>query len=459
MSAAQRPIKNLADTSYVKTPDGVYVAYQIAGDGPVDIAVGFNTDEGNVDLMWDEPDWRPFLAGLSEFGRLILHDRRATGVSSRNVPPPNLETQVADLLSVLDAAKSERPLLAGGTDGGQVLAMFAATHPDRAAGLVWNNPAAKSAWSPDYPWGRGPREYERSQRETMAWGTIEWARMLADYRAAEQRGVALEALGPIEHDRERLAAYARIVRNTASPDVASEIARIFWETDVRGVLPSVTCPVALVTGTEDGTAEAEYVASLLPNATVHVLKGRSGAQAEAFVAIVRDMAGVKAPAVGLDSVLATVLFTDIVDSTSRQAAIGDRAWKELVSSHHEVVRNILERWRGVENDTAGDGFYATFDGPARAIRCALEIVERVQPLGLEVRAGLHTGECELIDGKAAGLTVSIGARVAATAGLSEVRVSQTVKDLVAGSGFTFVDAGVHELKGVPEKWRLYSVSE
>lgn len=458
MPAAQRPIKNVHDTLYVKTPDGVYIAYQVAGDGPVDIAVCFNTDEGNVDLMWDEPDWRPFLVGLTEFGRLILHDRRATGVSSRNVPPPNLETQVADLLTVLDAAHSERPLLTGATDGGQVLAMFAATHPDRAAGLVWNNPAAKSAWSPDYPWGSGPEEYARSVRETMAWGTIEWARMRADYRAAEQRGVALEALGPVEHDPERLAAYARIVRNTASPDVASEISRISWETDVRGVLPSVTCPVALVTGTEDGTAEADHVASLLPDAKVHLVGGRAGAQVDAFLAIVREMAGVKPPAVGLDSVLATVLFTDIVDSTSRQAAIGDRAWKELVATHHEVVRDVLARWRGVENDTAGDGFYATFDGPARAIRCALEIVEQVRPLGLEVRAGLHTGECELMDGKAGGLTVSIGARVSATAGASEVRVSQTVKDLVAGSGFTFVDAGVHELKGVPDTWRLYSVS-
>jgi pimeloyl-ACP methyl ester carboxylesterase len=264
-------------TRYVKTSDGIFIAYQVVGDGPVDIAIAFNIDEGNVDLMWDEPDWRPFLDGALEFGRLILHDRRATGVSSRNVPPPNLETQVADLLAVLDAAQSERPLLTGGTDGGQLLAMFAATHPDRVYGLVWNNPAARSAWAPDYPWGRGPQEYERSMRDAAAWGTADYGRGVADWREAERRGVALDAMGYVEHDPQRIETYARIVRNTATPDVAFEIYRIFWETDVRGILPSVICPAALVTGVEDGTAEAEYVASLMPNATVHVTEGRSGA--------------------------------------------------------------------------------------------------------------------------------------------------------------------------------------
>ncbi len=451
-------MKPWRDTRYVRTADGVYIGYQAVGEGPVDVAVEFNIDEGNVDLMWDEPDWRPYLLGTLEFARLIIHDRRATGVSSRNVPPPNLETQVSDLLAVLDAAKSERPLLAGGLDGGQVMTMFAATHPDRAAGIVWNTPAARTAWAPDYPWGRGPRDYERSQWEASVWGTADWARGLADWREAERRGVPLEGLGPVEHDQGRLDVYARIVRNTASPDVAAEIHRIYWETDLRGILPSVTCPVALITGEADGRAEAEYVASLLPNATLHVTPGRSGNQPDVFLAVMREMAGVTPPASTVDTVLATVLFTDIVESTQRQAALGDRAWKDLVTSHHAVVRAALARWRGTENDTAGDGFYATFDGPARAIRCALEVTEQVQQLGIAVRAGIHTGECELIEGKAAGLTVSIGARVAATAEPSEVRVSQTVKDLVAGSGFTFSDAGSHQLKGVPDTWRLFRVT-
>jgi len=446
------------ETLYVKTTDGVYIAYQVVGDGPVDVAASFNIDEGNVDLMWEEPDWRPYLEGTLGFARLILHDRRATGVSSRNVAPPNLETQVSDLLTVLDVAKSERPLLVGGLDGGQVLAMFAGTHPDRVTGFAWNNPAARTAWAPDYPWGRGPDEYERDLRDTAAWGTSEYGRSLADWREAERRGIALDELGSVEHDRERLAAYTRIVRNTATPDVALEIKRIFWETDIRGILPSVTCPTALVTGVEDGSAEAEYVASLMPNAKVHVTEGRSGANSAAFLEILRGLAGVQPPPTGLDTVLATVLFTDIVDSTAHQAALGDSRWKDLVSGHHALVRDALARWRGVENDTAGDGFYATFDGPARAIRCALEVVEQVRSLGLQVRAGIHTGECELVDGKAAGMTVSIGARIAASAEPSEVLVSQTVKDLVAGSGFSFGDAGERSFKGVADSWRLFRVA-
>jgi class 3 adenylate cyclase/pimeloyl-ACP methyl ester carboxylesterase len=451
-------MKNAPETLYVKTTDGVYIAYQVVGEGPVDVAVSFNIDEGNVDLMWDEPDWRPYLEGTLGFARLILHDRRGTGVSSRNVAPPNLETQVSDLLAVLDVAKSDRPLLVGGLDGGQALAMFAGTHPDRVSGFAWNNPAARTAWAPDYPWGRGPQEYERDLRDSMAWGTSEYGRSLADWREAERRGIAVNDLGSVDHDRQRLAAYTRIVRNTATPDVALEIKRIFWETDIRGILPSVTCPTALVTGAEDGTAEAEYVASLMPNAKVHVTEGRSGANAVAFLEIVRGLAGVKPPPTGLDTVLATVLFTDIVDSTTHQAALGDSGWKELVGAHHELVRDALARWRGVENDTAGDGFYATFDGPARAIRCALEILAQVRPLGLEVRAGIHTGECEIVDGKAAGMTVSIGARIASSAEASELLVSQTVKDLVAGSGFSFRDAGERAFKGVTEPWRLFRVA-
>jgi class 3 adenylate cyclase/pimeloyl-ACP methyl ester carboxylesterase len=448
----------IPDTRFVRTADGVYIAYQAVGDAEVDVAVAFNTDEGNVDLMWDEPDWRPYLIGSLDFARVILHDRRATGVSSRNVPPPNLETQVADLLAVLDAAQSERPVLVGGLDGGQVLSMFAATHPDRVKGIVWNNPAARTAWAPDYPWGRGPKEFEHSQREVEAWGTMEWAEMLADFREAERRGVPLDELGRVEHDRERIAAYARIVRNTAAPDVAAEINRIFWETDVRGVLPSVTCPVALVAGKQDNPAEAEYVASLLPNATVHIVEGRSGVAVDDVLRVMRELAGVRSRPVAIDTVLATVLFTDIVDSTARQAALGDRAWRDLVGQHNRIVREALARWRGVENDTAGDGFFATFDGPARAIRCALEVVDLVAPLGIEIRAGLHTGECEIVEGKAAGIAVSIGARVASTAGPSQVHVTQTVKDLVAGSGLSFADLGEHVLKGVPDSWRVYRVS-
>jgi class 3 adenylate cyclase/pimeloyl-ACP methyl ester carboxylesterase len=450
-------VKLVPETRYARTTDGVYIAYQTVGEGP-DVVIGFNADESNVDLMWDEPDWRPFLVGTAEFGRLILHDRRAVGASSRNVPPPNLETQVADLLTVLDAVGAEQPLLAGSTPGGQMHALFAATHPNRVQGLVWNNPVARSAWAPDYPWGEGPDAFEESMRSNSVWGTDEYARDVAISREAERRGVPLEAVHDADLDRQRLNVYARIVRNTATPDVAEAINRIQWATDVRAILPAVSCPAALITGRLDNMDEAEYVASLMPNATLHVLEGRSGLAVKPILEIMRQMAGVEPAPAGLDTVLSTVLFTDIVGSTERQAAIGDRAWKQLIESHHAIVRESLTRWRGVENDTAGDGFYATFDGPARAVRCALQVVERVADLGIDVRAGVHTGECEVVDGKATGITVTIGSRICSTARPAEVRVSQTVKDLVAGSGLSFTEVGEHELKGVPDRWRLYRVT-
>jgi len=451
-------LRDTPDTYYVRTSDGVYVAYQVVGDGPVDVAIAFSSDESNVDLMWEEPDWRPFLVGTAEFARVILHDRRGVGVSSRNVPAPNLETQVSDLLAVLHVANSARPILAGGTQGGAMHALFAATHPERVSGLLWNNPAARRAWAPDYPWGLGRDAFERSMQQSLTWGTAEYGRVIANWRTAERMGIPLGELTAAAEDRSRLKAYARINRNTATPDVAYEIDRIDWETDVRAILPSVHTPTALITGTKDNVEEARHIASLMPNATLHVLEGRSGVAMESILQILRKMAGIEAPTPALDTVLSTVLFTDIVESTAKQVALGDRAWKDVVLAHHAVVRDALTQWRGVENDTAGDGFYATFDGPARAISCALQIRERISDLGIQIRAGVHTGDCDLIDGKCAGITVSIGARIAAEAGPSEVLVSQTVHDLVAGSGLTFDDAGDHELKGVPGRWHLYRVA-
>jgi class 3 adenylate cyclase/pimeloyl-ACP methyl ester carboxylesterase len=445
------------ETRYLRTSDGAYIAYQVVGDGPVDIAFGFNSDESNVDLMWEEPDWRPFLTGAAEFGRVIVHDRRGIGVSSRNVPPPNLETQVADLLAVLDTAESHRPILVGSTGSGAMHALFAATHPDRTGGLLWNNPAGRTAWAPDYPWGLGLEDFERSMRESLSWGTTSYGSSIAQWRAAERAGVPESELDTTIESPERVNTYAKINRNTATPDVAREILRIDWETDVRAILPSVRTPTALVTGTRDNVEEVEYIASLMPHAVVHVIEGRSGVAAAPILQILREMGGVELPPAGLDTVLSTVLFTDIVGSTKRQAELGDRAWKTLVERHHAVVRAGLIRWRGVENDTAGDGFYATFDGPARAVRCALEITERIRELGLEIRAGVHTGECELIDGKCGGISVTTGARISALAAPSQVLVSQTVKDLVAGSGLSFQEVGDHELKGVPGRWQLYAV--
>jgi class 3 adenylate cyclase len=439
--------------------DGPLIAFQVVGDGSADIVVEMNPDESNIDLIWDEPDWRPILLGILDLGRLVLHDRRGLGVSSRNVSPPNLETRVSDLKAVLDELDIDRAFLVAGAEGGAMHSLFAATHPERVAGMLWNNPAGRVAWAPDYPWGSGPAELEQSEREALAWGSAQWGKSLAAYREGERRSLKPEDVAFLDDvDERRIQAYARINRNTATPDVAAEINRIFWQTDVRAVLPSVHAPATLVSGTLDNVAEAQYVASLMPNATLNVVEGRSGIAVGPLVAALQGLVGAKAHPVGLDTVLATVLFTDIVDSTAQQAASGDRAWKELIEAHHALVRDALIRWHGKENDTAGDGFYATFDGPARAIRCAVEIVDAVQGLGIEIRAGIHIGECELSDGKYSGLTVTIGARVASTAGPSEVVVSQTVKDLVAGSGLSFGPPVETHLKGVPGSWNLFRVT-
>jgi class 3 adenylate cyclase/pimeloyl-ACP methyl ester carboxylesterase len=445
------------ETHYAKTADGVHIAYQVVGSGPVDLVMDFHAYAGNVDLIWDEPDWGPFLLGFSEFTRLIVHDRRGSGASTRAVPPPNLETRAADLLAVLDDVGSESPVLGAAASTGAMHALFAATYPARTSGLVWNYPRARLAWAPDYPWGQRPERFEAELAQTARWGTTEYARDLALGRAAQRAGIPHEERHTLTVDDELVRRYARVTRNTLSPDVAASMTRIVWQTDVRTILPSVHTPTALVVGDADAPAEleeAEYVASLMPNATVHVLTGRSGLQLEAMMDLLRELAGMERRRAA-STVLAAVLFTDLVDSTRKQAELGDRRWRELVLAHHSTVRDALSHWGGTEHDTAGDGFFASFAGPARAISCAHEIAERVGDLDLQTRAGVHIGECEVIDGKPGGLAVTIGARLLSTAGPIEVVVSQTVKDLVAGSGFSFTDRGERELKGVPGRWRLY----
>ena len=445
------------ETQYAKTPDGLSIAYQVVGSGPVDLVMDFHAFAGNVDLIWDEPDWGVFLPVFAESVRLILHDRRGSGASTRNVAPPNLETRATDLLAVLDEVGSEAPVLGAAAATGAMLALFAATYPDRTSGLVWNYPRARLAWTPDYRWGQRPEAFEAELAAAAGWGTTEYARDLALGRAAQRAGIPHEERRTLTVDDELARRYARVTRNTVSPDVAAELTRIAWQTDVRDILSSVHAPTALVIGDADAPAEleeAEYVASLMPNATVHVLPGRSGLQADAMMDILRDLAGMERRPV-VSTVLATVLFTDVVDSTRKQAELGDRRWRQLVLDHHAAIRTSLSGWGGTEHDTAGDGFFASFAGPARAISCAHEISERVADLGIETRAGVHIGECEIIDGKPGGLAVSIGARLLGAAGAREVVVSQTVKDLVAGSGFSFADRGERQLKGVPGRWRLY----
>jgi class 3 adenylate cyclase len=437
------------ETRYASTPDGVYLAYQVAGDGPVDIAWQFDS-VGDVDLIWEEPISALFFPGIASFARLILHDRRGTGLSSRNVSPPDLETRVADLRVVLDLVGSERPVLAGALEGGAPNVLFAASDPERVHSIVWWAPSARSVWTPDYPWGVRPEYVEVAERELENWGTLEGAMAWAESEALYGRVTS----------EEEVRFHARLSRHTGTPDVARELDRNWYATDIRPVLPSVKVPVLLL-AQDQNVEEATYIASLMPQAELETLPGGDLTSPDLHAAaleVIRRFVGVEPPKPELETVLATILFTDIVRSTERQSTLGDHAWKEVIQRHHATVREALERWRGVEVDTAGDGFYATFDGPARAVRCALDITQRIRELGIDVRAGVHTGECEIVDGKCTGIAVSIGARVASTAGASEVRVSQTVKDLVAGSGLAFMDAGEHELKGVPDVWRLYSVA-
>jgi class 3 adenylate cyclase len=433
---------------YARASDGAYIAYSTMGEGPIDLVWQFDWF-GNVDAIWEDRDFRALFEGMAGFARLILHDRRATGLSSRDVDVPNLETRVSDLVAVLDTVGSDRPILGGQREGGAPNLMLAATQPDRVRSLIWYAPSARSVWAPDFPWGATPDYVARERASLEAWGTSRYGSMFIETEASGGHEIRGDTTGII----------AKLSRNTATPDIARRLSDVWYETDVRSLLPSVTAPTLLLQyeGAAAGIGEMEYVAERMTDVRTVVLPGaESDGEMGSFLDELRRFIGIdRAPS--LDTVLTTVLFTDIVDSTAVQARLGDRGWKDLIERHHALVRDHLQRFRGQEQDTAGDGFYARFDGPARAIHCAREIADRVRDLGVEVRAGVHTGECEVADGKCSGLSVSIGARVMAHAGRSEVLVSQTVKDLVAGSGLAFEDAGEHELKGVPDRWRLYRV--
>ncbi|MEP6758622.1 MAG: adenylate/guanylate cyclase domain-containing protein [Actinomycetota bacterium] len=426
------------DARYARTPDGVSIAYQVLGDGPIDVA--WAPDLWSVDALWQVPKYAAWFRGLASFSRLILHDRRASGASSRNVEVPNLETRMADLRTVLDAVDAERPVLAGQLEGGAVNVLFAATMPERVRSVIWWYPAPRSVEAPDYPWGGTQADLEGWLQDIVdGWGT------------------------PGYNDpNEQTIDWGLLSRQSSTPDVAIQHELIWRQTDVRGTLPAVTAQTLLLAREQDRAA-LEYLVALMPHATMRLLSGAGDSippinEQRGVLRAIRDFIGVQAQTPELDTVLATVLFTDIVHSTQHQSALGDTGWKELVGHHHAIVREALVRWRGVENDTAGDGFFATFDGPARAIRCAQEVVQRVTDLGIQVRAGIHTGECTVIDGKVGGLGVVIGSRIADTAGPSEILVSQTVKDLTAGSGLTFEEIGACELKGIPERWRLHRVA-
>ena len=441
------------ETRYATSEDGVSIAYQTVGDGPLDVVLELES-WGSIDLLWELPEMADLFRRLSSFSRLILHDRRGTGISGGRGGFPNLETRVRDLLTVLNTLRVARVVLVGDRTAGAAHAMLAATHPERVRALVWLGPVATRRWSPEYPWGLTPDEL----RSEIDWvrdgiGTMPFSREWVAGAVPDRAG-----------DEQLAAQIARIDRHHIPPSTAVDWLRTEGDTDVRSVLPLVRCPTLIVVHQQRPARvdESRHVQSLIPRSELAVLEGKAVALPFGHRAEVTDLIhrfATREPKTDeRTTVLSTVLFTDIVGSTERQAAAGDRAWAELVAGHHAVVREALERWRGLENDTAGDGFYATFDGPASAIRCALEVVDRLRELGVEIRAGLHAGECEIVDGKRAGLAVTIGARIAAIAGPSEVLVSRTVKDLTAGSGFVFEDRGEHALKGLPESWQVFSAS-
>ena len=438
----------IADTHYVLTSDGVYIAYQLYGDGPIDVV--WQTDwPGNIDMEMEDPLGQLWTEEVSSFARVIMHDRRGVGLSSRNVALPNLETRVSDLLSVLDAVGAERPILTGIFESGAPNALLAASKPERVHSMVWMDPSPRFAWAPDYPWGRKPEEMEAELDVIGLWGTRAYARAMLEDEAVR---------GNVLPDR-YLSLIAKASRNACTPDVARALARIWYESDVRAVLPAVQVPTVILTMGTETLDRARYVSSLIPGAELRETSGDvwSEASVRSWVEEIRRAAGVAPLAADLDRVLAAVLFTDIVGSTERLAEVGDAEWRAIIARHDERARGEIERHRGHYVDSTGDGLFATFDGPARAIRCAQAIGASVGELGIQIRAGVHTGEVELDGNAVRGIAVHIGARVAALAGPSEVVVSQTVKDLVAGSGLTFEDAGEHELKGVPDRWHLYRV--
>ncbi len=427
----------------------VHIAYTVAGEGPMDLVYS-NGIWSNLDVMWDEPRWARHLDRLASFSRLIVFDLRGVGLSDPGPLSPSLEVQMDDLRAVMDAAGSASAFLFGTAHGGAMSMLFAATYPQRTKGLVLYAALAKAVRGPDHP-------YRRSAEQQQAF--------LDRSVATVGTGQDLDVHGPSGlADPGFVRWWARFERLAATPASYRELIGIFGDLDIRAVLPAIQAPTLVLHRSGDRVVPvqaARHLAAAIPHARLVELPGEDHipflGDADAIVDEIAEFVTGTRPAPELDRVLSTVLFTDIVDSAMQQARQGDRAWREVVLAHHATVREALARWRGVENDTAGDGFYATFDGPARAVRCALEVRHRVRRLGIEVRAGVHTGECDLLEGKCAGLAVSIGARIASAAGPSEVLVSQTVKDLAAGSGITFADRGTHSLKGVPASWHLYAV--
>jgi class 3 adenylate cyclase len=434
---------------YAKSGD-LHIAYAVEGDGPIDL-VWIPPWVSQVEYLWAEPSLERVMARLTQFARVITFDRRGSGLSDPFFGAPTLEDQMDDVLAVMDAAGSESAAICGTLEGGPMAALFAATHPDRTDALILYATFARATWAPDYEWAWSAEQRDEHMDELVAhWG----------------EGLVASSVAPSQIADPGFMEWAgRLERLAASPSTIRRIFELIGEFDVRDVLPSIRVPTLVMHRAGDSFIKVEhsrYIASKVPGARYVELEGDenmfSVGDWEGLIGELEEFLTGTRHEREPDRMLATVLFTDICDSTRRAAEMGDRGWRFLLERHDALFRQALDRHRGREVKRTGDGFLATFDGPARAIRCAASVAEAMGSLGLQIRAGLHTGELEVMDGDLGGLAVHIASRVMGAAGPNEVLVSGTVKDLVVGSGIDFEDRGERELRGVPGEWRLYAVN-
>jgi len=437
-------------TQYAKSGDSS-IAYQVVGDGPIDLVLvlGFAT---HLELQWEMPPIARFLERISSFSRLILFDKRGTGLSDPVTEVPTLEQRIDDVRAVMDAAGSKRAALFGVSEGGPMSALFAATHPDRVTALVLHGAMGRTTEAPDYPWA-SPAE---ALRESAA-------EFIAPYWGRQPEGI-MELFAPsLVGEPQALELTARFERSAASPAMVQQIFEMFLDIDVRAILPTIHVPTLVVHRRGDRVVNrraGKELAAQIQGARYVELPGIDhlpwAGDAEGVLGEIEEFLTGARSAPEPDRVLATVMFTDIVASTERAAQLGDARWRELLSAHQAAVRDALTRFRGREVKTLGDGSLATFDGPARAIRCGHAISEAARSSGLEVRIGLHSGEVELMDDDVGGIAVHIASRIGALAAADEVLVSSTVKDLVAGSGIRFADRGTKQLKGISDERRVFA---
>jgi len=437
-------------TQYAKSGDAS-IAYQVVGDGPNDLVLvlGFAT---HLELQWESPSFARFFERISSFSRLILFDKRGTGLSDPVTDVPTLELRIDDVRAVMDAAGSERAALFGISEGGPMSALFAATHPDRVSALVLYGAMGRTTEAPDYPWASPAAALRESAAEFIAphWG--------------QPTGGMLELFAPSLADDPQAAEFdARMERSAASPAMALHLFEMFLDVDVRAVLPTIHVPALVLHRRGDRVVNrraGEELASRIPGARYVELAGIDhlpwAGDSEAVLGEIEEFLTGARSVAEPDRVLATVMFTDIVGSTERAGELGDARWRDLLTAHQAAVRRELSRFRGREVKALGDGYLATFDGPARGIRCGRAIADTAASIGLHVRIGIHSGEVEVMEGDVGGIAVHIAARVGALAAAGEVLVTSTVKDLVAGSGIAFVDRGAKHLKGISDEWRLFA---